>query len=166
MEWQQVDLRAGVWAQPAKRTKNGQPHRLHLHALALELLRERHAAACGPKGGLVFPAPLSGKALDNFTDMKAALVDATGIEGWQWHDLRRSFVTALGERGIPEPVADALLNHRQAATRGGVLGVYQQAQRWPEQVKAMEAWGAILTAALEEREPEARVVRLPVAWSA
>jgi hypothetical protein len=59
----------------------------------------------------------------------------------------------LGERGIPEPVADAVLNHRQAATRGGVLGVYQRAQRWPEQVKAMEAWGAILAAAIAGCEP-------------
>ena len=57
---------------------------------------------------------------------------------------------------------DAVLNHRQAATRGGVLGVYQRAQRWPEQVKAMEAWGAILAAAIEGREPDARVVRLPL----
>ena len=166
MEWQQVDLRAGVWAQPAERTKNGQPHRLHLHPLALALLRERHAAAGDPKAGLVFPAPLSGKAVDTFTDMKAALVDATGIEGWQWHDFRRSFVTALGEQGIPEPVADAVLNHRQAATRGGVLGVYQQALRWPEQVAAMERWGAILAAAIEGREPDARVVALRPAATA
>ncbi len=160
MEWQQVDLRAGVWAQPAKRTKNGEPHRLYLHPLVLALLRERHAEAGEPKAGLVFPAPLSGKAVDTFTDMKAALVDATGIEGWQWHDFRRSFVTALGERGIPEPVADAVLNHRQTATRGGVLGVYQQAQRWPEQVRAMQLWGEVLAAALDGREPGAEVVPL------
>ena len=67
---------------------------------------------------------------------------------------------------MAEPVVDAVLNHRQAATRGGVLGVYQRAQRWPEQVKAMEAWGAILAAAIEGREPEARVMRLPVAATA
>ncbi len=124
-------------------------------------MRERHAAAGEPKAGLVFPAPLSGKAVDTFTDMKAALVDATGTEGWQWHDFRRSFVTALGERGIPEPVADAVLNHRQAATRGGVLGVYQQAQqRWPEQVCAIQLWGEMLAAALEGRDPGAEVVTL------
>ncbi len=63
------------------------------------------------------------------------------LTGWTWHDFRRSFATALGEAGIPEAVADAVLNHRQSATRGGVLGVYQRASRWPEQVKAMEHWG-------------------------
>jgi hypothetical protein len=62
--------------------------------------------------------------------------------------MRRSFATALGEAGVPEPVVDAVLNHRQAATRSGVLGVYQRAARWPEQCAAMERWGSILAAAI------------------
>jgi integrase len=80
--------------------------------------------------------------------------------GWRWHDFRRSFATALGEAGVAEPVVDAVLNHRQAATRGGVLGVYQRATRWPEQKAAMEAWGGMLAAAIEGRESAAKVVAL------
>ena len=49
-------------------------------------------------------------------------------------------------------------DHRQAATRGGVLGLYQRASRWPEQVKAMEHWGRLLTAAIKGREADANVV--------
>ena len=49
-------------------------------------------------------------------------------------------------------MADAVLNHRQSATRGGVLGVYQRASRWPEQVRAMAMWGRLLAAAIEGRE--------------
>jgi hypothetical protein len=44
----------------------------------------------------------------------------------------------LGEADIPETVADAILNHWQSATRGGVPGVYRRASRWPEQVRAMD----------------------------
>jgi integrase len=64
-----------------------------------------------------------------------ALTEATGadgedkVAGWTWHDFRRSFATALGEAGIPEIFAQAVLNHHQSATRGGVLGVYQRASR-------------------------------------
>jgi hypothetical protein len=90
----------------------------------------------------------SGREIDTFTDIRAALVAATKSENngapldrWTWHDFRRSFASALGEASIPEAVADAVLNHRQAATRGGVLGVYQRSSRWPEQVRAMELWG-------------------------
>jgi len=64
------------------------------------------------------------------------------VTGRTWHDFRRSFASALGGAGIPEAVADASLNRRQAATRGGVLGVNQRPIRWPEQVKAMELWGS------------------------
>ena len=90
----------------------------------------------------MFPAPVSGGVLDTFTAIKQSLADAAELTGWTWHDFRRSFATALGEASIPEAVADAVLNHRQSATRGGVLGVYQRASRWPEQVRAMEHVGA------------------------
>jgi integrase len=58
MDWSQLDLDAGVWSQPGKLTKNRDPHRLHLHTLALGILRERHDAAGRPKGGRVPLAPV------------------------------------------------------------------------------------------------------------
>lgn len=164
LDWSHLDLAAAEWRQPSQMTKNRDPHRIHLHALALEVLGERRKVT-GTKG-LVFPAPVSGDVLDTFTDLKAALITATGpkdteegppaLAGWTWHDFRRSFATALGEAGIPETVADAILNHRQSATRGGVLGVYQRASRWPEQVRAMELWGKLLA----EAEAPAKVVSM------
>jgi integrase len=160
LRWEHLDLASATWKQPGKMTKNRDLHRLHLHPLALGILTARWEASGKPKVGLVFPAPRSGKAIDTFTDMKAALAKATGLTDWWWHDVRRSFSTTLGEAGIPEPVADAVLNHRQSATRGGVLGTYQRAQRWPEQVKAMKLWGEMLAAALEGKEHGAEVVEL------
>jgi hypothetical protein len=129
------------------------------------MLCERRKSTDGK--GLVFPAPKSGDVLNTFSDLKSTLTDLTksddgaAVTGWTWHDMRRSFATALGEAGIPEAVADAVLNHRQSATRGGVLGVYQRASRWPEQVRAMELWGRLLAAAIEGREAVAEVVQLP-----
>jgi integrase len=153
LRWEHLDLIAAEWTQPGTLTKNGDPHRLHLHPLALDVLRERHETAGRPHEGLVFPAPKAGKALTTFSSIKGAIEAKAGRTGWRLHDFRRSFASALGEAGIPETVADAVLNHRQSATRGGVLGVYQRAQRWPEQVKAMEAWGNLLTSAIEVGEP-------------
>jgi integrase len=187
MDWSQVDLAAGEWRQPSQMTKNGEPHRLSLHALALDVLKERRKAlaelqaggdpskkvcilAAGvPSSGLVFPAPVSGGVLDTFSNLKAKLMAATSslevgdaraakLDNWTWHDFRRSFATALGEAGVPEAVADAILNHRQSATRGGVLGVYQRATRWPEQVKAMQLWGQLLATALNPGKADDKVV--------
>lgn len=87
------------------------------------------------------------------------------------HDLRRSFATALGEAGVTETIADAILNHKQSATRGGVLGVYQRSARWPEQVAAMQYWGRLLSQALspdrldEEREPAGEILPFVAAAS-
>jgi integrase len=169
MEWQHVDLDAAEWRQPSHLTKNRHPHRLHLPALALDLLRVRRKATGGK--GLVFPAPRSGRPVDTFTDIKSALSKATvpkegepeahcALRGWTWHDFRRSFATALGEAGISETVADAVLNHRQSATRGGVLGTYQRATRWPEQVNALKLWGRMLSGAIEGHGHETKVVAL------
>jgi integrase len=156
LDWSHLDLTAAEWRQPGRLTKNREPHRLHLHPLALDVLNARRLVTGGK--GLVFPAPRSGDVVDTFSDIKTALVEATNggdtpvLAGWTWHDFRRSFATALGEAGIPETVADAVLNHRQSATRGGVLGVYQRASRWPEQVRAMQLWGQLLAAAIERQE--------------
>jgi integrase len=152
VDWAHLDLDAAEWRQPGQLTKNRDPHRLHLHPLALAILRERHEAAGRPAAGLVFSAPMSGAVLNSFTDIKVALAEKARLTGWTWHDFRRSFATALGEAGIPEAVADAVLNHRQAATRGGVLGVYQRASRWPEQVKAMKLWGRVLAASIDGKD--------------
>jgi integrase len=165
LDWSHLDLAAAEWRQPAHMTKNRDPHRLHLHALALDVLRARQDAT--GREGLAFPAPVSGGVVDTFSDIKETLTNAThpqdgeertAVTGWTWHDFRRSFATALGEASIPEAVADAVLNHRRSATRGGVLGVYQRASRWPEQVRAMELWGRLLAAAIEGREIDVNLV--------
>ena len=185
LDWGHIDMPGTVWSQPGLLTKNGDPHRLHLHSLALAVLesrrgvwadaeangdpvRRRELATKWPRLGPVFPAPKSGREINTFSDIRAemnAAVASCGGEplaAWSWHDFRRSFASCLGEAGIPESVADAILNHRQAATRGGVLGVYQRSSRWPEQTRAMALWGRILSAAIDGRE-DSVVVQLAAA---
>ncbi|WP_198371139.1 tyrosine-type recombinase/integrase [Roseomonas rosulenta] len=152
LDWLQIDLEARVWTQRGKTTKNGDDHRFHLNEFAIGVLRERHRALGHPVFGLVFPAPISGKPIGVFSDMQTAFEVEANVKGWRWQDFRRSFATALGEIGLPEPAVDAVLNHRQAETRGGVLGVYQRATLWPAQVEALDAWGSLLITAIQERD--------------
>jgi integrase len=163
LDWAHVDLAAAVWSQPAKLTKNREPHRLHLHSLALDLLAARYEAAGRPASGLVFPAPRSAQQIVAFSSIARALrAAAPELAEMRLHDLRRSFASVLGETGVSETIADAILNHRQAATRSGVLGVYQRSARFPEQVAAMQHWGRLLEDALTGRPPEAAEV-IPIA---
>jgi integrase len=163
LDWGHVDLTAATWSQPGHLTKNREAHRLHLHPLALEILRLRHEAAGKPTSGLVFPAPRSSKAITTFSAIRGALKEAAPeLVGWRLHDMRRSFATALGEAGVSETIADAILNHRQAATRAGVLGVYQRSVRWPEQVAATQHWAHLLEAALEGKTTDVEIVPLAI----
>ncbi len=160
LDWSHLDLGRRQWTMPGALTKNCEAHRIHLHPLVLELLRARYTSAQKPTAGLVFPSPRAGNPIETFTAIKRALSEATvgrregdtagasGLTGWTFHDFRRAFASACAEGGVHEAVADAVLSHRQAATRGGVLGVYQRASRWPEQVRAMQVWGEMLAAAL------------------
>ncbi|RVT97675.1 DUF4102 domain-containing protein [Rhodovarius crocodyli] len=160
MDWRHVDLDGAIWTQAGKMTKNGEPHRLHLPALVLDILRQRHEAAGKPKTGLVFKAPVSDNPLSTFSAINAKLDELSGFDDWAWHDLRRTFATGVAEVGVSESVADAMLNHKQSATRGGVMGGYQYAVRWPERVAAMEAWASSLAAAIEGKPQPSNVVRL------
>ena len=159
LDWGHLDLASATWSRPGRLTKNREAHRLLLHPLALEMLRLRHEAADKPTSGLVFPAPRSAKAITTFSAIRGTLREAAPeLVGWRLHDMRRSFATALGEAGVSETIADAILNHRQAATRAGVLGVYQRSVRWPEQVAAMQHWGRLLETALEGKINDAKIV--------
>ncbi|MCB4825304.1 tyrosine-type recombinase/integrase [Roseicella aerolata] len=90
LDWADIDFDGAEWLQRGSVTKNGDLHRLHLHPLALDILRARHEAAGRPKAGLVFPAPRSGKALTTFSTIKAVLAAKAENEGWRIHDFRRS----------------------------------------------------------------------------
>jgi integrase len=163
MDWGHVDLEARVWRQPGRLTKNREPHELYLHDLALEILTRRWEAAGRPKAGLVFPAPRAMKPIASFSGMLRALHRAApDVEPFALHDMRRSFAGTLGRLGEDsDQTVDAVLNHRQSATRGGVLGVYNRSVRLPAQHAALERWGRLIADALEGRFPdEGQVISL------
>jgi integrase len=146
--WSHVTLRDTRVDIPGPMMKSREPHRFHIPPFALAILQERHAAAGEPLSGLVFPAARSKKPIEAMTKIKCRVSDKSGVAGWTPHDFRRSFASTCAELGIAESVADAVLSHRQSATRAGVLGVYQRSTRWPEQIAAMNAWNAALQAAV------------------
>lgn len=136
----QVDLAATVWRQPGRLTKNGEPHLFHLPPVPLALVSGRLKGKAP-----VFAGERLGRPFNSFKAMLVALQAASGTSGWSWHDLRRAFVLHLAEEGHSEAVLDAILNHRQSVSRGGVMGVYQTAIRAGDQRRAMEAWARLVT---------------------
>ena len=68
------------------------------------------------------------------------------MASWLVHDLRRSFVTRVNERGFGAPhIIEACVNHIGGA-KHGIAGRYNHASYLPEKRRTLELWGAHITA--------------------
>lgn len=119
---------------PTSLTKNHREHTFPLGPLATSCL-----TSLGIPIGLLFPARGRTTPFNGWGKSKALLDEISGVSGWTLHDLRRTFATRLAEIGTPIHVVEKLLNHISGTT-GGLVGVYQRHQYWPEQVAAVAAW--------------------------
>lgn len=123
---------------PGVLTKNHREHTFPLGQLAISLLQNSEET------GLLFPARgRAAKPFNGWSKSKVLLDEISGVADWTLHDLRRTFATRLAEMGTPIHVVEKLLNH-VSGTTGGLVGVYQRHQYWPEQVAAVTAWDARL----------------------
>ena len=140
LEWKEIDFDKAQIELPGGRTKNGRAHIVPLSAEALEILRTQPRY---PGRALVFGAGKSG-----FKGWSAAKIrlDAKlpDMPAWRLHDLRRSVVTHLNERGFAAPhVCEAVINHI-SGYKAGIAGTYNKALYLPERRAALQAWAAHL----------------------
>lgn len=133
-----------------RRTKNGRAHIIPLSDEALAIL-----PAQAQSRELIFGIGAGG--FGGFSKAKAEL-DAriatarktAGVKkpmpAWVLHDLRRSFVTHISERGFAQPhVVEAIVNHVSGA-KAGVAGIYNRASYLTEKRQALELWSAHIAA--------------------
>jgi integrase len=142
LTWDEVNLDKAEWSLPGNRTKNGRPHTVHLSKPALALLQSLPRVDGQP---WLFSTTGRGP-VKGFSKAKKRFDRETGISGWQFHDLRRSFATHATETlGISPVVIDRILNHVSGAVKG-VAAVYQRGQYLDDRRRALDAWGQFVTA--------------------
>jgi integrase len=148
LKWSEVDLSRGWIRVDGARMKNGEPHELPLSDRALAILERRREEATSRSAGpaaLAFPSPEAGTQLNSWTRLTTRVRRAIGHDAlpkdrqFRWHDIRRSFVTALAEE-FDEAVLDAMLAHR----RKGVAGVYQKQKYLNRRPAVMARWAALI----------------------
>lgn len=171
MVWDEIASDLMAWTLPASRAKNGATHVVPLSAQAQDILRKAPRLAnddkCGDDGGgdrrpaLVFAGQRG--SFNGFSKSKASLDKDSGVTAWRLHDLRRTLATGLQKLGVRLEVTEAVLNH-VSGSRAGIVGVYQRHEWKDEKTAALNAWAAHITAIVEKREPDAKVV--PFARSA
>lgn len=166
MTWDELhglDGKDPRWELPGGRTKNGLPHIVPLAPAVVAVLLRRKALADAEKrkaealaeqdGGAAL-ARLDGTVfagtLHNTNRAKAALdarvsaickaLGRPALPHWTGHDLRRTMVTGMNEKGIAPHVVEAVVNHVSGTAKAGVAGVYNKALYLPERRAALNAW--------------------------
>jgi len=137
MEWRELDLPGKLWKLPRGRVKNDSGHEVPLSTQALAVIEAVPRIA---GRALVFTTtgttPVSG-----FSKVKAEIDEASDVEDWTLHDLRRTAASGMARLGVSLPVIEKILNHSSGTFRG-VVGVYQRHSFADEKRAALDLWGA------------------------
>ncbi len=135
--WSEIDIERREWIIPSARTKNGRQHIVHLSAPVLEALKSLPRI----EGQDWLFSTNQVRPVSGFSKAKSRIDDATGIQDWTFHDLRRSFATHTTERlGISTVVVDKIQNHLSGSVRG-VTATYQRGEYLEQRRQALDAWG-------------------------
>jgi integrase len=111
LHWADVDA-DGIWTIPSAEREKGNPGRLRLPQVALDII------AAQPKlagSSAVFPSQSVGRA-------KRQLDELAGVTEWRLHDLRRTSRSLMARAGVQHEVAEAVLGHALP----GVAGIYNR----------------------------------------
>jgi integrase len=130
---------------PSARTKTGAGHRVPLSKAALQMIDECYNSHRIVGSPYVFTSD-GAVAFRNWARIKERLDEALedGMEGWRYHDFRRTIVSILAAKGFNPIVLDKLLGH-QPRTLSAIAGVYQKHEHADERREALECWAEALT---------------------
>ena len=146
-EWQDFDIKSGLWTIPAEKAKNGFPHRVPLSQLAIEILNELKEL----NGELqwLFPSPREGQHIAETSVDHAVRSNAEhfGIDHFTPHDLRRTAASMMTASGTQRLTVGKVLNHVET----GVTSVYDRHSYDTEKREALEAWGRKLQSIIRRK---------------
>lgn len=134
----ELDREAGRWMIPGDRTKNGAPYTVPLAALALAELGAVWPNEEPEAAHLLFGRNGGGGGFRGFSKLKARLDTASKVEGWRFHDLRRTARTGMTRLGVPRDHAEAAINHLSG--RSKLERTYDRHDYAPEIIAALSTW--------------------------
>jgi len=144
------------WNIPADRRKSGDPNRVPMNEMALEVVKQ--AKAYSGNSVFVFKSSYKKKKPVQRHALSRAIArhwEEMGFEEkWTPHDLRRTLRTRLAEIGVSDIVAERLLGHKLQ----GMLAVYNQHAYDEEKRQALARWERRLKEIVGIIEPESNVV--------
>ena len=171
MRWIEVDRDNALWIIPASRTKSARESEVPLSSLVLDILDALPRFA---DDTFVLSTTSGRRPVTSFSRMKSRtdtlILEAAReqaeensqdpelvkpMPSWRTHDLRRTARTGLAELGVPQIVAERVLNH---AERNAIVRTYDRHEYATEKRDALERWANRLREITEP--PPENLVRL------
>jgi integrase len=153
MTFDEVSLAEAKWTIPRARTKNGQPHVVHLSAPVLAILtalaEQRQGITMRRSSPYVFTtigtAPVSGYSRSK-DRLDAEMTKEIGsFPSFALHDLRRTAASLMARLRIAPFVIEKCLNHSSGRAISGVAAVYNQHDYAEERAEALARLGRHVT---------------------
>lgn len=149
MTWAEID--GADWTLPAARNKTKvdlvRPLSRQAQAI-LEALPKSEGFVWSTHGGAI---PIAG-----FTQFKHRLDEASGVNGYTLHDLRRTARSLMSRVGVPSDHAERCLGH----VIGGVRGVYDRHEYHREKQRAFEMLAGEIGRIVGGESASAKVLKL------
>ncbi len=130
--WQEIDLDGKLWTIPAARMKGGRAHEVPLAPEALALLKSLPRFA----GDYVFTTDGGKKPVNGFGKAKTRIDKLSKVDGWRFHDLRRTMRTHLSALPVQDMVRELVIAH----ARPGLHKVYDQHSYQAEKRRCLGLW--------------------------
>ena len=124
----------GDWIIPGRRYKTGTDHLVPLSSAALALLAKL------PSRRFIFSTDGGETPISGFSKFKRGFDQACGVNGWTFHDLRRTSRSLMSRAGVSADVAERALGHTMATVRG----TYDRHEYYEEKRLAFEALAALI----------------------
>lgn len=145
MRWSEIELDKKLWTIPAERMKNRRAHEVPLAPDMLALIRSLPRF----KGDYVFTTTGGEKPVSGFAKGKARIDKLSGVEGWQFHDLRRTMRTHLSALPVQDIVRELTIAH----AKPGLHAVYDQHAYRDEKLECLTLWESRLQGILAPKPP-------------
>ena len=143
-----------VWTVPSEDREKGTGGDLKLSPLALDIIKGQPRVGDNP---FVF----AGRGDGHFNGMskaKVAFDNASGLDPWTIHDLRRTARSLMARAGVRPDIAERVLGHVMA----GVEGIYDRHHYRDEKADALARLGTLIGAILRPSDNVLPMVRAEV----
>jgi len=130
-EFIDYDRKTITW--PAALMKGNRVHTTPYGTVTAALLKKL------PKKGLLFPN-LNGEPFNNWSKAHTDFLAECKVQHFTRHDLRRTYSTGMARLGVPQHIAELLLDHRSGTAISGVAAIYNRYNYEAEMRAAVDKW--------------------------